>query len=212
MKCILCGKRKGKRFCPAKNTQICPQCCGEKRVVEIDCPSDCVYLHSGQTYQSVKKYTAQLRQQEDPARVRKFYQTTQQFGPVLVEIEKAIIRYAADLTTLDDEQTLAAIELLKDTYRTESKGVIYEHTSPNPLIQALARTVRESVETARTQRQTESPPPTIDDLVDCLVVVENDIRFHLERGDEGESYLNFIKRNHPKTVSKTSSRPNLIQT
>ena len=54
MKCLLCESRKGKRFCPAKAGQICPVCCGTKREVEIDCPSDCVYLHAGREYESSK--------------------------------------------------------------------------------------------------------------------------------------------------------------
>ena len=44
MSCLICEKRKGKRFCPALHGRICPQCCGEQREVTLDCPSDCVYL------------------------------------------------------------------------------------------------------------------------------------------------------------------------
>ena len=52
MKCPLCENRKAKRFCPAKAVEICPVCCGTKREVEIDCPSNCVYLHEGREYES----------------------------------------------------------------------------------------------------------------------------------------------------------------
>ena len=48
MKCIICGKGKAKRFCPAKNSNICPKCCGEKRGIEINCPLDCEYFIEGQ--------------------------------------------------------------------------------------------------------------------------------------------------------------------
>jgi len=42
--CPLCELRKPKRYCPAKAEMICADCCGEKREVTIDCPSDCSYL------------------------------------------------------------------------------------------------------------------------------------------------------------------------
>jgi hypothetical protein len=42
--CVICEKRKEKRFCPAVHGRICPQCCGENREITLDCPSDCVYL------------------------------------------------------------------------------------------------------------------------------------------------------------------------
>ena len=44
MSCSLCGRRKGKRACPARGAEICSQCCGTKRLVEVDCPPDCAYL------------------------------------------------------------------------------------------------------------------------------------------------------------------------
>ncbi|HET7502373.1 MAG TPA: MbcA/ParS/Xre antitoxin family protein [Kofleriaceae bacterium] len=42
--CKYCDQRKGKRSCPALGGAICSQCCGQHRLVEIVCPSDCVYL------------------------------------------------------------------------------------------------------------------------------------------------------------------------
>ena len=42
--CCHCGHRKGKRSCPALAGAICSRCCGQHRLVEIDCPSDCIHL------------------------------------------------------------------------------------------------------------------------------------------------------------------------
>ena len=211
MKCILCGKRKGKRFCPAKNTSICAQCCGEKRVVEIDCPSDCVFLSSGQAYQSIKKYTSQLQQEEDPVRRRKLYETGQQFGALFGELEETIISYSADLRTLTDQHILEAVSLLKKTYRTEQKGVIYEHNSANPLVQALLRELRNSLEKIRRGPDGHFPSLKTTHLLDCLEVVEHDIGYHLQGTSERGSYLEFIKRNHPEISSRAASRGSLIQ-
>ena len=54
-RCPLCSERSAKRFCPAKQTTICAVCCGTKREVEIDCPSSCVHLKAGRSYESERK-------------------------------------------------------------------------------------------------------------------------------------------------------------
>jgi len=211
MKCILCNQRKGKRFCPAKNTSICAQCCGEKRVTEIDCPPDCAYLFSGQAYQSVKKYSAQLRQEEDLVKRRKLYETSQAFGPVFGKIEQSIITYSASLQTLTDAHILEAVTLLKETYRTEQKGVIYEHTSNNPLVQALVRDLKEALEAMRADQGDKLPILRTTDVLDCLAVVETDVSYHIDSSSEPKGYLSFIRRNHPEVSSKASSKGTLIQ-
>lgn len=44
MKCVKCGKQKGKRACPALGGDICSACCGTHRLKEISCPADCTWL------------------------------------------------------------------------------------------------------------------------------------------------------------------------
>ena len=50
MQCPLCRQRPARRACPAVGAQICPVCCGTKRLVEIDCPSSCGYLAAAQSH------------------------------------------------------------------------------------------------------------------------------------------------------------------
>ena len=42
--CVFCGRRKGKRTCPALAGSICSACCGQHRLSKIQCPSDCAHL------------------------------------------------------------------------------------------------------------------------------------------------------------------------
>ena len=42
--CPVCNSRKARRACPALGQTICPVCCATKRLVEINCPSDCPHL------------------------------------------------------------------------------------------------------------------------------------------------------------------------
>jgi hypothetical protein len=210
MKCIACGKRKGKRFCPSKNSHICAQCCGEKRVIEINCPADCVYLTSGQSYQWVKKIATRSQHSDDPLLQKKLNETRQVFIEVLFEMEAAIVKYAAGLRSLKDEHILEAVTLLMDTYQTEQKGLIYEHTSPNPLVQSLFRDLRVCLEEMRSGQNRDFPPLRSSDLLDCLKVLENDIQCLLQAPAEADDYLRFIRRNHPEMAAEASAAGRLI--
>src|SRR5689334_20805974 len=54
-RCPLCSERSAKRYCPAKESQICTVCCGTKREVEIDCPAGCPHLQAGRLYEAEKR-------------------------------------------------------------------------------------------------------------------------------------------------------------
>jgi hypothetical protein len=196
MKCYVCGARKGKRECPAGRAQICPQCCGEKRVVEIACPPDCIYLSSGQSYQIGKKITAQLLSEEDPVRRRRIYQASRKYALDLYNLESVIIEFAAGLRSLSDADILEAVRTVSQTYQTEEKGLIYEHRSANPLAQSLVLQLREFLEERRSPRD-EEVPLRVADILLCLEVTEDNIRFHLDPEAGRESYLRSIRRNHP---------------
>jgi len=49
--CTYCNQAKGKRACPALGALICSRCCGEQRLVRIECPPDCTYLTASEEYQ-----------------------------------------------------------------------------------------------------------------------------------------------------------------
>ena len=64
MSCPLCGTRKERRACPALHQTICAVCCGTKRLVEIQCPDDCVYLTSAREHPAA---VVKRRQEHDVA-------------------------------------------------------------------------------------------------------------------------------------------------
>ncbi len=39
------------------------------------------------------------------------------------------------------------------------------------------------------------------DILDCLEVLDSDVRYHLEKKADAETYLTFIRRNHPDVAS-----------
>lgn len=97
--CVHCRGRKGKRACPALAGTICSACCGEHRLVEIQCPSDCQYLDAHETYQRRRTLN-----HVPPAWLRRVmgYErkgATEQLA--LHEIQMTTCRYDADKRRLD---------------------------------------------------------------------------------------------------------------
>lgn len=59
-KCFICRQRKGNRFCPALENNICSLCCGTKRQKEIVCFQACEYLKTGTAYQLAREITKEV--------------------------------------------------------------------------------------------------------------------------------------------------------
>ncbi len=207
MKCPLCDARKGKRFCPAKQRQICAQCCGQKRVVEIACPADCRYLAEGQDFQRYKNHMALLASLEQPVERYQVLQALVRFADVLEDLEKAVVGYAAGLRSLEDAQVGEALAQLEKSYRTESRGIIYEEGSSNPLVQGLAADLRESIERRRADLEAQ-PPLGLEDVLSCLRVLESSVRHYGQ--DAGAGYLNFLRRSHPEAGGRPDQSEGLI--
>lgn len=55
MKCVHCGRRKGKRGCPLLGADICPACCAEVRAERRRCPESCPFLAASESYQAQRR-------------------------------------------------------------------------------------------------------------------------------------------------------------
>ena len=64
MVCPVCGQRKARRECPALRQTICTVCCATKRLVEINCPSECPHLASAREHPAA---AVRRRQERDVA-------------------------------------------------------------------------------------------------------------------------------------------------
>lgn len=205
MKCLVCDSKKGKRFCPAKDGLICAQCCGEKRVIEINCPPDCSYLVTGQSHQNEKHFVAQLTAERDPLRRKKLIQVSRQWAGFLFLLQQEIVQYARDVRSLRDSTIKEAVRLLRKTLETERKGLIYEHSSPDPLIQSLSHDLKRGVDKIREDAEGPFHGIRLEAILNCLDVLEMEIDFHLLEEPSGAGYLQFIRRNHPGTSGRENS-------
>ena len=122
-RCPLCSERPAKRYCPAKQSNICAVCCATKREVEIDCPGSCVHLQAGRVYDSERK-------QVDPeivARARPFNQRyLNEYGPLLELLGRVVAEERLTSPWLLDSDVKAVYEALSTTMKTLDSGIYYE--------------------------------------------------------------------------------------
>jgi len=133
--CPVCEKRKASRFCPAKGEKICAVCCGTEREVTMDCPADCPYLIAAHRYENehprdIPGNTPLL----DETIPQDILHTHQQ---LMAALAFSIAKFCAAQPSAMDNDVLAALEALAQTYKTLSSGLIYQEPPQAPLPREL---------------------------------------------------------------------------
>jgi hypothetical protein len=210
MKCVLCEQKKAKRFCPGKSTHICPQCCGEKRVLEINCPESCEYLKAGREREG-EEYSKRLSSL-DPTKKEKYQRLLRDYQDVMVHIEYAISRERLLSRDLEDKDVLQAISVLLDTYKTEDKGVLYEKTSEDLRVEPLRRELRSIIESFRNpekkgEQGVVDPQNTrlpLSATIDCLEFIQALIVTYQAERRSASGYVDFLARIIPREETRSS--------
>lgn len=124
--CPLCGGSRARRGCPAVSRQICSVCCGTKRLVQIQCPSDCAYLATAREHPAA----AAIRQQQRDVGllVHCMRDLNERQSQLLLLIHRFLQHYEPpEIQPLIDDDVVEAAAALAGTFETASRGVIYEH-------------------------------------------------------------------------------------
>jgi len=124
--CPLCGTRKARRGCPALDKHICAVCCGTKRLVQIQCPSDCTWLASARDHPPA---VVVRQQQHDVGLLVQFMRDfSQRQSQVFFLINTVLVRYQPpELQPIVDDDVAEAADSLAATFETSVRGVIYDH-------------------------------------------------------------------------------------
>jgi hypothetical protein len=210
MKCILCNQRKAKRPCPAKGALICTKCCGEKRVLEIDCPESCVYLRAGRETES-EDYRKRM-QSQDPATLERNRGVLQEYQDVIAHLEYVLARHRRLVRDLTDKDVVQAADVLLATYRTEDKGILYENTSDNLRVESLRRELREVLEAYRNPEgekgkgivDPQNARLPLSAAIDCMEYIRSLATAYLKDRRSDSGYVDFLARMVPKEEARRS--------
>lgn len=126
MTCPQCGRRKGKRACPALGETICPVCCATKRLVAIRCPRDCAYLVSARQHPA-----ASVRRQQ-ASDLRTLLGGMPRLSEGQLRLLFLVLSYFSRPTEPGmprptDAEAADAAGAVAATFETASRGLIYEH-------------------------------------------------------------------------------------
>jgi hypothetical protein len=115
-----------RRACPALGQQICAVCCGTKRLVEINCPADCVYLATARTHPPA---VVQRQQEQDRARLLPLLAgLSERQARLFLMLAALIARHQGEaLQKLVDDDIAQAAGAHAATLETAGRGIVYEH-------------------------------------------------------------------------------------
>ncbi len=217
MKCTVCGKRKGKRPCPAvsresavKDSLICPPCCGEKRVLELNCPETCEYLKAGREHES-SEFSRRLRTQ-DSVRQEKNRRILTDNQDVVAHLEYSIAQQRLVSRSLTDEDVSRAVNILLEAYRTEDKGILYEKNSDDLRVEPVRMELRGILEAYRNPQGEEengivNPNRTrlpLRSAIECLEFLQSMIDAYSKDSRSPGSYVEFLARMTPRKEAPSS--------
>jgi len=201
MRCPLCGRRRGRRDCPALGERICPVCCGRKRLVEIDCPSDCAWLSQAEGAWEGR----QSERRQDSMRLLPTLRDLSDRQAVLFfHLASGIVRLRRETRDLDDATLLDGLEALQKTAETVSRGILYEHQPDALRAQALLPALRPLLEPPGPDDQ---PLPVTDaDRLTVLSGVVAALRATRAESKGASAFLDTLTRLEARRLSDLAQR------
>jgi hypothetical protein len=147
--CVICNKRKEKRFCPAVHGRICPQCCGEQREVTLDCPSECVYLQQAREHEKPRAIE-QLDQSALFPKIEIGQQFLYEQEHLVLGLSYALAKSAQADRSIRDSDLISVLSTLAKNYETlAGSGLHYEAPVTNLAHQAVASEVQKMIKEYR---------------------------------------------------------------
>ena len=206
--CPLCEGRKAKRFCPAKSTQICPVCCGEKRESEITCPADCVYLQTGREYETERlarrsPSLARTPRLWEPAFLQRYYGITLSIWNILSEQRGRMVEIV-------DQDLQLALEGLLKTYRTLESGIYYDHAPASYSAKSIYEAVKAYLDKTHSSLDESVPRLKVSEILDCLQLQKELFDAISLPRPKSRAYLDHIQSNVSQALPPQSQQSSII--
>lgn len=211
MACPLCEMRKPKRYCPAKAEMICAVCCGEKREVTIDCPSDCSHLVAA------RRWEREHRKAIVPADVpypdlSLPMDLIHEHQPLISGLGYTILKAAAEVPAVDDSSAIEAFTALAETYRTLGTGLYYERPPDAPVARAVYTQLTQFLGEYRQaeQKQTGFGGVKDSEIFRLLVFLLRVAKYETNGRPRSRAFLDFLRGQFPRAAEAQAEAPRII--
>jgi hypothetical protein len=199
--CPLCELRKPKRYCPAKAEMICAVCCGEKREVTIDCPSDCSYLIASRRWEREHRKPITVADVPYPDLSIPMDLIHEQ-QPLISGLGYTVLKAASEFPSVDDSTAVDALTALAETYRTLGTGLYYERPPDGPAARALYAHLTQFIAELRQAEQKKSAFGGVKDseIFQLLVFLLRVAKYETNGRPRSRAFLDFLRAQFPRTA------------
>ncbi len=186
--CWSCNKVRGKRACPAHGGElICSKCCGTKRQISIQCPSDCTYLKGADA-----GWQSATRQKEEARFIACFFQLNEAQLVFSLFVHHLVFSAGARFASLSDDELEDVLRTARKTLETRTKGIVYSHHAQWPGLERLADWLAKLLSE---RAQIQSAPEASDaDVVQVLQTIERAVEAHASQGAKRGGYLELARQ------------------
>jgi hypothetical protein len=184
--------------------QICAVCCGTKREIEIDCPSNCAYLRSGRDYEAEKRIP-------DPELMAKADQFNDEFfltfAPIIDAVLSAVVAERKESQWLVDNDLIEVLKALTATFKTLSSGIYYESLPDKPIRQALFRRIKSLFDQLmQPSERIDEPSLKVSETLDILDFITLAAQANSSIRPKSRKYLDFLaSMARPERAAEPSS-------
>jgi hypothetical protein len=207
LSCAICSVRKEKRFCPAVQGRICPQCCGEQREVTLDCPSDCPYLQQARQHEEPRRLEDLPAEEKFPA-IEVSEQFLREHEPLMLGVWHTLSRrYTADRSLTDREVIGALANMAKSLRTLVNSGLVYEEALPGLAQQAVIDALRQLLQEFRELEQQHLGYATLKDgdALYALVFTLRLAQMHTSGRPRSRRFLEFLRERFSDTQSSIAT-------
>jgi len=169
-------------------------------MIELACPESCQYLRSAREQAIARERELQSKEiaAATPAEARLLaanLELAPQLMPLVYAVDGAIVRTLREtFRDLDDLEALAALDNAIKNFETESTGLIYEHRTSSPRVQAVSDNIRSMLE-ALSRETTVEKRVTRSDMIAAIKYVRSRVSRHVKRTeDEPGNSRGFIRQ------------------
>jgi len=206
MACLVCNKRKGKRFCPAKGGKICTTCCATEREETIDCPFDCPHLQESRPHE----HKGLLEPDNFPYKeIRITDSFLRDHEILLVACGQAVLSGALETPRSTDRDARGALDALIQTYKTLDSGIYYETQPDSAYAREITGRIQRQLREFKEEETRAGFSRTRDSDIHAMLVFLYRMALDRDNGrSRGKAFLDFLRQHFPSAGTK--SAPSLI--